>query len=149
MTKPGLPIQEFPQSVPNLTMAAQGLYELIKGRNLIVYPDANMRLAVSRAIAIETSRGWRIAKEKQAHKIDVIVALAQACHATVKAASVPEQTIPIIAPLFWSKSGAGATNRQAAPPIRPPKRLTFTTNYGAARARVFPDLKLLKGDQAT
>ena len=43
-----------------------------------------MRLAVSRAVAVETSRGWRIAKEKQSHKIDVIVALGMAAHAAAK-----------------------------------------------------------------
>ena len=35
------------------------LYELIQARNLVLYPDAQMRLAVSRAVAIESSRGWR------------------------------------------------------------------------------------------
>jgi phage terminase large subunit-like protein len=39
---------------------------------------------LSRAVALETSRGWRITKEKQAHKIDVVVALAMAAHAAVK-----------------------------------------------------------------
>jgi hypothetical protein len=49
-----------------------------------------MRLAISRAVAIETPRGWRIAKEKQAHKIDVVVALAMACHAaTLGQANAP------------------------------------------------------------
>ena len=43
-----------------------------------------MRLAASRAVAIETSRGWRITKEKASHKIDVIVALAQAALGAVK-----------------------------------------------------------------
>jgi phage terminase large subunit-like protein len=42
-----------------------------------------MRLAISRAVAIETSRGWRITKEKQSHKIDVVIALAMAAYATV------------------------------------------------------------------
>ena len=74
----GLPMIEFAQSVPNLTEASSNLYEIIKGRNLIVYPDPEMRLAISRTVALETSRGWRIAKEKQSHKIDVVVALAQA-----------------------------------------------------------------------
>lgn len=74
----GLPMAEFAQSVPNLTEASSNLYELIKGRNLAVYPDAEMRLAVSRCVALETSRGWRIAKEKVSHKIDVVVALAMA-----------------------------------------------------------------------
>ena len=56
-----------------------------------------MRLAVSRAIAIETPRGWRIAKEKQSHKIDVVVALGMAAHAAVK--SETESTY--IADLSW------------------------------------------------
>jgi phage terminase large subunit-like protein len=78
LTAAGLPMVEFPQSVPNLTEASTNLYELIKGRGLAVYPDVDMRLSVSRAVALETSRGWRIAKEKVSHKIDVVVALAQA-----------------------------------------------------------------------
>jgi len=53
----GLPMVEFPQSVPKLTEASTNLYELIKARNLVVYPDGNIRLSISRAVAIETSRG--------------------------------------------------------------------------------------------
>jgi hypothetical protein len=78
LTKAGLPMTEFAQSVPNLTEASSNLYELIKGRGLEVYADSEIRLAISRAVALETSRGWRIAKEKVSHKIDVVVALAQA-----------------------------------------------------------------------
>jgi phage terminase large subunit-like protein len=74
----GLPMIEFPQSVPNLTESSTNLYELFKGRNLVLYADAEIRLAISRAVALETSRGWRIAKDKQSHKIDVVVALAMA-----------------------------------------------------------------------
>lgn len=73
-----LPMIEFPQTPSNLTEASQNLYELIKGRNLIVYPDDEIRLAISHAVAIEGARGWRITKEKASHKIDVVVALAQA-----------------------------------------------------------------------
>lgn len=79
----GLPIEEFPQSPANLTAASQNLFELIQSQNLVVYPDDNMRLAVSRAVAKETSRGWRISNETQSHKVDVVVALAMACHAAV------------------------------------------------------------------
>jgi phage terminase large subunit-like protein len=73
-----LPMIEFAQSVANLTESSTNLYELIKGRNLELYAEADIRLAVSRAVALETSRGWRIAKEKVSHKIDVVVALAMA-----------------------------------------------------------------------
>ena len=82
LVKAGVPIEEFPQSSPNLTAATQNLYELIQSQQLVV-SDAEMRLAVSRAVALETSRGWKISKDKQTHKIDVVVALAMACHAAV------------------------------------------------------------------
>ena len=54
LARAGLPIEEFPQSSPNLTAASQNLYELIQNGSLVVYPDPGMRLAISRAVAIET-----------------------------------------------------------------------------------------------
>jgi phage terminase large subunit-like protein len=90
----GLQIEEFPQSPPNLTAASQNLFELITGGNLAIYPDAAMRLAVSRAVAIEGTRGWRIAKEKQSHRVDAVVALAQACHACVADQSSAQPRFP-------------------------------------------------------
>src|SRR5262249_38622158 len=95
----GVPMREFPQTVGNLTEIGSNLYELIRGRGLAVYRNAAVRLAVSRAIAIETPRGWRIAKEKAAHKIDVVVALAMAAHAAIQGSRVPEVSLamPIVA----------------------------------------------------
>jgi phage terminase large subunit-like protein len=87
LAREGLQLEEFPQSPGNLTTASQNLFELIEGENFVAYRDAGMRLAISRAIALETPRGWRIAKEKQAHKIDVVVALAMAAFAAVKGQS--------------------------------------------------------------
>jgi phage terminase large subunit-like protein len=91
-----IPMVEFGQTVQNLTEASQNLYELVKGRNLILYEDAAMRLALQRSIAIESTRGWRIAKEKASHKIDVIVALAQSALGAVESASRP---VPMRIPL--------------------------------------------------
>ena len=76
LRRAGVAIEEFPQSLPNLTQCCQNLYDLIQGGNLICYPDAAMRLAISRAVAVEGPRGWRLGKDKQTHKIDVVVALA-------------------------------------------------------------------------
>ena len=84
LAKHGINIEEYPQSVGNMTLASQTLYELIKGRNLTVYPDDGTRLAVSRAVAVETSRGWRISKEKASHKIDAVIALAMACYGAMQ-----------------------------------------------------------------
>ena len=74
----GIHVEEFPQSSGRLTESSQNLLELIKSGNIVLYPDADIRLAVSRAVAKESARGWRIGKEKQTHKIDVVVALGMA-----------------------------------------------------------------------
>jgi hypothetical protein len=74
----GIPMREYPQTMDRLTALGSNLYDLIKGGGLVVYPDDAIRLAVSRAVALETSRGWKITKEKTAHKIDVVVSLAMA-----------------------------------------------------------------------
>ena len=87
LSREGIDVEEFPQTTGNLTDASQNLFEVIRGRNIVVYPAADIRLAISRAIAIETSRGWRIAKDRQSHKIDVVVALAMAALACVRAQS--------------------------------------------------------------
>jgi hypothetical protein len=87
LARASVKMEEYPQSVPNLTASSQNLYELIKGRNLIAYPDAQLRLAISRAVAIESARGWRIAKDKQTHRIDVVVALAMAALAAIQTQS--------------------------------------------------------------
>jgi phage terminase large subunit-like protein len=85
-----VPMVEFAQSVPNLTEATSNLYELIKGRNLVVYADDALRLAVQRSVAVETPRGWRIAREKQSHKIDVVVALGMAALGAVQGGIAPQ-----------------------------------------------------------
>jgi phage terminase large subunit-like protein len=101
----GLPMIEFPQSVPNLTEASTNLYEIIKNQNLIAYADPDIRLAMSRAVALETSRGWRITKEKTSHKIDVVVALGMAALGAVKDGAAEA---PVCAPIsmtqksYWS-----------------------------------------------
>ena len=85
----GVPLEEFKQSAANLTMIAQNLFELIRGQNLLVYPDPDIRLAISHAVASETPRGWRISKQMQSHKIDVVIALAMAAHAAVQGQGEP------------------------------------------------------------
>jgi hypothetical protein len=73
-----VPMREFAQSVPNLTAMGSNLYELIKGARIAVYRDDALRLAISRTVAKETPRGLQLTKEKQSHKIDVVIALAMA-----------------------------------------------------------------------
>jgi phage terminase large subunit-like protein len=87
LAKQGLSMEEYPQTLDRLTAMSQQLYDLITGQALIAYPSEAIRLALSRCVALESSRGWRITKEKQSHKIDVIVALGMACFAAVRAES--------------------------------------------------------------
>jgi phage terminase large subunit-like protein len=87
LQRAGVRMEEYPQNVPNLTASSQNLYELIKGRNIVSYPDPQLRLALSRAVAVESARGWKISKDKQTHKIDVVVALAMAALAAIQSQS--------------------------------------------------------------
>ena len=54
LAKAHVPIEEYPQTVPNLTAATSNLFDLIQSRSIALYPDAAMRLAVSRAIIVES-----------------------------------------------------------------------------------------------
>lgn len=83
LKKEGLPMIEWAQSSPNLTAMGQNLYELVQYQNMRLYSDTAMRQAATQAVALETPRGWRIAKEKSVHKIDVLIALAHASLACV------------------------------------------------------------------
>jgi hypothetical protein len=59
-----------------------------------------MRLAISRCVAVESPRGWKIAKERAAFKVDVIVALAMACHAAVQGQNDSTYTLDPFQPDF-------------------------------------------------
>jgi phage terminase large subunit-like protein len=101
----GVPMVEVPQSPANLTRFGSNLYELVKGANLVVYPDAGLRLAISRTVAKETSRGYQLTKEKASHKIDVVVALAMAALAAVEGG----QSVSI-----WERASAETLDRVLA-----------------------------------
>jgi len=105
----GIPMREYPQSVPNLTAIGANLYELIKSGGLAVYPDDDLRLAVSRTIALETPRGLRLAKEKTTHKIDVVVALAMAALRAIEQGSFEQKLVwPEFIPKVGGDSWSGA-----------------------------------------
>jgi phage terminase large subunit-like protein len=84
MIRAGLPMVEYNQTPGNLTEMANNLYELLKARQLVAYPDPEIRLCLQRAVATESGRGWKIDKQKQSHKIDVVVALAMSAVGSVQ-----------------------------------------------------------------
>ena len=80
LRRQGINMVELPQTSSNLTAAGQALSEVIRERRLVVYPDAQLRQHALNAVAVNTSRGWRLAKEKASHFIDGVVALSFAVH---------------------------------------------------------------------
>jgi len=85
LAKAGLPMEELPQTLGNLTPSGQTLFDLINDRRLVVYPNADdLREHVAGAVAVESPRGWRLSKEKTSRKIDGAVALSFACLAAVR-----------------------------------------------------------------
>ena len=44
-----------------------------------MYPDAELRRHALNAVAVNSGRGWRLAKEKSSRKIDGLAALSFAC----------------------------------------------------------------------
>ena len=85
LQRQGVTMEEFPQTLPNLTAMAENMFSLIRNRNLQTYPSEEIRTAVSRTIATEGARGWKLDKAKQSHRIDICVALAMASLAAIRA----------------------------------------------------------------
>lgn len=109
LAKLGLPMAEFPQTTDRLVLAGENLYSLIKGRNLSVYKDKEVRNHVLKAIAKETPRGFRLVKSKQSDRIDLSIALAMSAIKAVGEDTgmpyyyVPEQTQEEIDEDTWQK----------------------------------------------
>ncbi len=84
LQKQGLPIESYNQTSPGLTEMASNRFDLVRSRTLLVYPDTEMRRSVLQTVASESGRGWKLSKEKQSNKIDVVVALAMAALGAVR-----------------------------------------------------------------
>ena len=76
LAKLGLKMVEFPQTQDRLVECGENLYSLIKGRNLVVYRDREVRDHILKSIAKESSRGFRLVKSKQSERIDLAISLA-------------------------------------------------------------------------
>jgi hypothetical protein len=90
LTRAGVFMREFPQTIDRLTAASQNLFDLFKSGGIVIYDDPDIKLALQRSVAKEGSRGWKITKSVASHRIDVVVALAQAALAAVQAGEEPE-----------------------------------------------------------
>jgi hypothetical protein len=108
----------------------QNLYDLIKGGNLIAYADDDLRRQISHAVAVESSRGWKIAKDKASLKIDAVVALAIAALAAVDGqAAGDERFLPSMA--LWDAC------REDLPPLTAEKPIVIALAADVAKDSSF------------
>lgn len=77
LEKAGVRVIELPQTTAR-TEADQALYDAIISRRVRHYNDPTLNEHVNNAVALESSRGYRLAKDRTTRKIDAAVALAMA-----------------------------------------------------------------------
>jgi len=85
LTGEGLRMVEQPMSQAGLTEATETLLDVVKGKTLVLYEDAELRSEAAQAQAKEHARGVQITKAARAHRIDSIVALALGVLGAVRA----------------------------------------------------------------
>jgi phage terminase large subunit-like protein len=71
----GIAVSEFPQTQAGTTRLGQALWDAVITRRLRAYPDPDLRSHVLNAIAVESDRGFRLAKAMSSKKVDLAVAL--------------------------------------------------------------------------
>ncbi|MBA7627658.1 hypothetical protein ES703_35125 [subsurface metagenome] len=108
LAKEGLKMCEYPQTTDRLVECGENLYSLIKGRNLSVYEDREIRDHILKSIAKESSRGFRLIKSKQSERIDLAISLAMSC---VKAVNI-DNTSPRVRAIGGSEDLTQAERRR-------------------------------------
>jgi hypothetical protein len=89
--KAGIKVIELAQSSGRVE-ADQSLYDAVIGRAIRHYNDPTLNEHIKNAIAIETPRGYRLAKEKTSQKIDAAVALSMAHYGALNGQKAIGQT---------------------------------------------------------
>jgi phage terminase large subunit-like protein len=114
-----IPIAEFAQTQAGTTRMGSALYDLLRGRGLVLYPDAELRQQALNVVAVETTRGgFRLAKAAEGRKIDGIAALALACVAAMDHNATPR--VEDATPEVLAREGATAFLGAGGPrPIEP------------------------------
>lgn len=88
LQKAGVNMIELPQTNAR-TEADQALYDAIIAKSLAHYGDPILTQHINNAVAIETARGYRLAKERTSRKIDAAVALSMAHYGSLREAAAP------------------------------------------------------------
>jgi hypothetical protein len=77
--KAGIRVIELPQTNARIE-SDQSLYDAILSKSLVHCGDPELTEHITNAVAVETPRGFRLAKERTSRKIDAAVALSMAHH---------------------------------------------------------------------
>jgi hypothetical protein len=120
--KKGIKVIELAQNAGRVE-ADQGLYDAIVARVVRHYNDPNLNDALKNAVAAETPRGFRLAKEKASKKIDAAVALSMAVYGARLKGVMPGE-ITVIKDIFanWP----------------PPEGQTFDLEFGWGNWNTLP-----------
>jgi len=89
LSKRGINVLEFPQSQGNTIKMGSALWDAVIERRLRSYLNDDIREHLLNAVAVESDRGFRIAKDKASKKIDLAVALSLALVASVETGATP------------------------------------------------------------
>lgn len=109
LKRAGIPVEELPQG-PARTEADMALLQAINAHSLVTYPDPTLREHVRNAVATESVRGVRLAKEKTTARIDAAVALSMAHWGAVQhLQQEPAKLITAPNPIYPSARGASTT----------------------------------------
>ena len=109
-------VNEFPQTLKNMTAASETLYNLFKNQKIWVYADAQLREHMKHAQAEDKGKGFRIVKPRKAavHHTDAAIALAMAAFWAYKTHGVDtSQPIKLEVPFAdGSEYGANQENKE-------------------------------------
>lgn len=83
----GIPTHPIPQQGTHMVKASQTLYDLLKYKNLMAYPDDDLKAHIQQAVAEDTGAGFRIVKQAKSRTarrvIDAAVAMAIATYEAI------------------------------------------------------------------
>jgi len=99
LAEAGVQVEEFTQTTQR-TAADTNFRDLVVGKRLAHCGNPDLRQHVVNAVAVETSRGLRIAKEKTTLKIDAAVAASMAAYMAVEALGYGDEVKVVSNPFY-------------------------------------------------
>ncbi|MFZ2078764.1 MAG: hypothetical protein WAV38_19355 [Xanthobacteraceae bacterium] len=126
LRRAGLSCEEFKQTPANITDMTQVLYDLVRYKKLAVYPNQQLRHAVTNMLVVEKSTGMRFAGSKQQKDhTDSVTALAMAA---LRCVQRNQSSLRARFP-HYDFDYKGFSPDADAPPAQPEPETPFIGNY--------------------